>query len=110
MPVISMFYGIIISLYYVDNKQHHRPHIHAKYEEHEAVVSITDGKTVERTTFCCVWIHDRSNGPTVHPGASMNGWPVGPKMNVVANTFPRALPWAKRTPGLRPENTAHKPI
>jgi hypothetical protein len=47
MPVISMFYGIIISLYYVDNKQHHRPHIHAKYQEDEAVVSITDGKVLE---------------------------------------------------------------
>lgn len=47
MPVISMFYGIIVSLYYVDNKQHHRPHIHAKYQEHEAVVSITDGKVLE---------------------------------------------------------------
>ena len=33
MPVISMFYGIIVSLYYVDNKQHHMPHIHAKYQE-----------------------------------------------------------------------------
>ena len=47
MPVISMFYGIIVSLYYVDNKQHHRPHIHAKYQEHEAVVSISDGKVLE---------------------------------------------------------------
>jgi len=47
MPVISMFYGIIVSLYYVDNKQHHRPHIHAKYQEDEAVVSIPDGKVLE---------------------------------------------------------------
>ena len=47
MPVISMFYGIIVSLYYVDNKQHHRPHIHAKYQEHEAVISISDGKVLE---------------------------------------------------------------
>ena len=47
MPVISMFYGVIVSLYYVDNKQHHRPHIHAKYQEDEAVVSIADGKVLE---------------------------------------------------------------
>jgi hypothetical protein len=25
MPVISMFYGIIISMYYLDTKQHHLP-------------------------------------------------------------------------------------
>jgi hypothetical protein len=42
-----MFYGIIVSLYFVDDKQHHRPHIHAKYQEHEAVVSIPDGKVLE---------------------------------------------------------------
>ena len=47
MPVISMFYGIIVSLYYVDNKQHHLPHIHAKYQEDEAVVSISDGELLE---------------------------------------------------------------
>jgi hypothetical protein len=47
MPVISMFYGIIISLYYVDNKQHHRPHIHVKYQEYEAVVAIPDGEVLE---------------------------------------------------------------
>ncbi len=47
MPVISMFYGVIVSLYYVDNKQHHRPHVHAKYQEDEVVVSISDGKVLE---------------------------------------------------------------
>ncbi len=31
MPVISMFYGIIISLYFFDNKEHKAPHIHVKY-------------------------------------------------------------------------------
>ena len=42
-----MFYGIIIYLYFVDNRQHHVPHIHVKYQEHEAVVSIPDGKLLE---------------------------------------------------------------
>ncbi len=31
MPAISMFYGIIIYMYYFDNKMHNLPHIHAKY-------------------------------------------------------------------------------
>ena len=34
-------------MYFMDNKQHHVPHIHAKYQEHEAIVSIPDGETLE---------------------------------------------------------------
>ena len=47
MPVMSMFYGIIVSLYYLDNKQHHCPHVHVKYQEDEAVVSIADGEVLD---------------------------------------------------------------
>lgn len=47
MPVVSMFYGIIVSLYFMDNKRHKKPHLHAKYHDHEVVVSIPDGKTLE---------------------------------------------------------------
>jgi hypothetical protein len=44
MPVISMFYGIIIRLYLIDNKHHHLPHIHAKYAEFEASIGIADAE------------------------------------------------------------------
>ena len=44
MPIISMFYGIIIRLYLIDNKQHNLPHIHAKYAEFEASICIGDGE------------------------------------------------------------------
>jgi hypothetical protein len=47
MPVISMFYGLIISMYYLDTKQHHLPHIHVKYGESEAVYSIPNGDFLE---------------------------------------------------------------
>ena len=47
MPIISMFYGIIVSLYFVDNKQHALPHIHVKYQEYEAVRAIPGGKLRE---------------------------------------------------------------
>lgn len=47
MPVISMFYGVIVLMYYFDNKKHHRPHIHAQYGEKEAVVAIDDGDVLE---------------------------------------------------------------
>jgi len=39
MPTISLFYGIIIYMYYFDNKEHKMPHIHANYAEYDAVVS-----------------------------------------------------------------------
>lgn len=47
MAVIAMFYGIIVSMYYLDNKRHHLPHIHVKYQGQEVVLSIPDGKILE---------------------------------------------------------------
>ncbi len=47
MPSISMFYGIIVYLYFKDNRQHHTPHIHAMYQENEVIVSIPDGEILE---------------------------------------------------------------
>jgi hypothetical protein len=47
MPVISMFYGLIIAMYYFDNKQHYLPHIHVKYNEDEAVFAIETGELIE---------------------------------------------------------------
>ena len=43
MPILSMFYGIVIRMYFYDNKEHHAPHIHAQYAEKQAVFSIIDG-------------------------------------------------------------------
>lgn len=47
MPVISMFYGVIVLMYYFDNKRHRQPHIHVQFAEEEAVVSIPDGNVIE---------------------------------------------------------------
>jgi len=47
MAIISMFYGIIISMYYLDNRRHNLPHIHVKYQDEEAVISILDGALME---------------------------------------------------------------
>ena len=47
MPVISMFYGVIIKLFYFDNQQHHCPHIHVHYQEESAVIEIPSGKVLE---------------------------------------------------------------
>jgi hypothetical protein len=47
MPVISLFYGLIVSMYYLDTKQHKLPHIHVKYGEKEAVYEIPNGELLE---------------------------------------------------------------
>jgi hypothetical protein len=49
MPVISMFYGVIVLMYYFDNKKHRQPHIHVQYSDEEAVISIPDGTVLEGT-------------------------------------------------------------
>ena len=43
MPIISMFYGIIIRMYLLDEQHHNLPHVHAKYAEFEASVNLVDG-------------------------------------------------------------------
>ncbi|MBA3827902.1 MAG: DUF4160 domain-containing protein [Taibaiella sp.] len=47
MPVISLFQGLIIYMFYLDNKRHHLPHIHVRYNEETAVYSIPDGNLLE---------------------------------------------------------------
>jgi hypothetical protein len=47
MPVISMFYGLIVAMYYLDTKQHKLPHIHVKYGDMEGVYEIPSGKLLE---------------------------------------------------------------
>ena len=43
MPTISMFYGILIRLFFRDIEKHHVPHIHAEYQGEVGVYSIIDG-------------------------------------------------------------------
>ena len=44
MPTISVFYGLIIRMYYFDNVQHSTPHIHVHYQENSAVIEVPSGK------------------------------------------------------------------
>ncbi|MDO8632752.1 MAG: DUF4160 domain-containing protein [Phycisphaerales bacterium] len=44
MPVISMFYGVIVSLYFMDNRRHQRPHIHTTCQNHEVVIALPEGE------------------------------------------------------------------
>lgn len=47
MPTISMFYGIVVSLYFYDNKQHNLPHIHVRYQDTKAIFSIETSEMIE---------------------------------------------------------------
>ena len=46
MPVLSLFYGIIIRMYKETSGKHHKPHIHAEYAENEVAISL-DGEILE---------------------------------------------------------------
>ena len=49
MPTISMFYGILVLMFFRDNRRHHLPHIHVRYQNDETVVSIEEGYVVDGT-------------------------------------------------------------
>jgi hypothetical protein len=73
MAVLSMFYGIIVSMYFFDQNRHHRPHIHVRYQEQEAVISIPDGALLEgelkssRMKLLLAWIE-------IHQDELMANW------------------------------------
>jgi hypothetical protein len=46
MPTLSVFYGIKVMMYWMDSEQHHRPHFHARYAEHEASIAIESGDVI----------------------------------------------------------------
>ena len=47
MPTLSMFYGLIVRMYYFDNQQHNSPHIHVHYQDCCAIIEIPSGKILE---------------------------------------------------------------
>ncbi len=47
MPTISMFYGIIVRMLFLDTQRHHLPHIHVEYQGLKAVIEIPGGSLLE---------------------------------------------------------------
>ncbi|MCM2265076.1 MAG: DUF4160 domain-containing protein [Desulfuromonadales bacterium] len=47
MPTISMFYGIMVLMFFRDNLRHHVPHIHVRYQGDEASIAIDDGRILD---------------------------------------------------------------
>ena len=44
MPTISMFYGILVAIFFEESERHHLPHIHVRYSGEKASVAIEDGR------------------------------------------------------------------
>jgi hypothetical protein len=87
MPVISMFYGIIVSMYFMDNKKHHAPHIHVKYQGQEVVVSIPEGVILEgsisnsKMKLLTAWIE-------IHQDELIADWELASKGNTLFKIEP----------------------
>lgn len=47
MPIVTMFYGVVVYMYFLDNRRHHCPHIHAQYQNTESVIDIETGELIE---------------------------------------------------------------
>lgn len=87
MPVISMFYGLIIAMYYLDTKAHKLPHIHVKYGEKEGVYEIPNGNLLEgslpsnKEKLVKAWIE-------IHQEDLMANWQLAISGNKVYNIDP----------------------
>lgn len=46
MPCISMFYGLLVYMYFFDNKEHHKPHIHIEYQDDKSIFEIETGELI----------------------------------------------------------------
>ncbi len=82
MPTISMFYGLIIRMYYFDNQQHNMPHIHVEYQDHKAVIEIPSGRLVagalpsNKAKLVSAWIEIHSDELIADWKLALNGEPV----------------------------------
>lgn len=47
MAILSMFYGMIISMFYGDDKRHKLPHIHVRCQDMRAVFTIPEGEMID---------------------------------------------------------------
>ncbi|MBF0109243.1 MAG: DUF4160 domain-containing protein [Magnetococcales bacterium] len=84
MPVISMFYGLIIRMFFFDARQHHVPHIHVEYGDVNAVFSIDDGEILagemprQKVRLVQAWIELHRDELMADWKLAMEGNPVFP--------------------------------
>lgn len=41
MPVVSQFYGIVVTMYSEEGAKHNMPHLHARYAEFKAIFDLS---------------------------------------------------------------------
>ncbi len=79
MPTISMFYGIIVKMFFRDNEKHKLPHIHAEYQGHVGVYSIPDGELlagslpINKQKLVIAWIEIRKDELMADWNLAVNG-------------------------------------
>jgi hypothetical protein len=82
MPIISMFYGIIIRMFYMDNKEHKLAHIHVEYQDYKAVVTIPEGNLLagdfpnDKLKLVQAWIEIHKDELMADWKLAINGEPI----------------------------------
>ena len=67
MPILSIFYGIVVRMYFFDDKQHRVPHVRAECSGDEAVFAIPTGEVLAgklssgKTRLVQAWIEIHSD-------------------------------------------------
>ena len=46
MPILSMFFGLIVRMFYAP-REHNPPHIHVEYQGEDTIVDISNGNVIE---------------------------------------------------------------
>ena len=78
MPTLSLFYGILIRMYWKDTGQHNSPHFHAYYGEYEAVFGF-DGEIIagsfpqRQSSYVKAWALLREKDLLVNWQLALNG-------------------------------------
>lgn len=84
MPTISMFYGIIVRMLFMDIQQHHLPHLHVEYQGKQAVISIPEGNLLggdlppKKLRLVQAWIAIHEEELIADWALAVNGEPVFP--------------------------------
>jgi len=73
MPQLSVFFGIVIQMFFNDTKHHNLPHIHVFYSGHLSSIAIEDGQVLagsipsKQLSLVQKWI-------TIHKEELMKDW------------------------------------
>ncbi len=82
MPLISSFYGILVYIYWLDNKHHNLPHIHVEYNGLEAAFSINEASIIagnfppKQTRLVQAWIEIHKEELLADWSLAIRGEPV----------------------------------